>query len=289
MIDPRIVVEVVQKGDDYSSLLEDSHSALVTAEFALAAGLDNVISQLTSELGEAELEFLLFRKSQMNNDAALASEHLTNALNHSRNQSNRSHLLEARIRMEWGLLRYSQGEEVEAGVDLRWAVERLGALNEGHPWHGLALLNMATWHTNRGEYGMALAMYSEIRRESPHSVEIIAISRRRAAELFMQKNHNYTALRNLWVAHHGFRDCKMKEEAIESGLHWIDVGLEHVSDNAATMEQAITNASPRSIGEKFPNVAINRDDLRYMVDWLNEQECADETGLLDEAIQTLQS
>jgi len=289
MSDPRVIVELIQSGGEYNPHNEEQYMALRAAEYALGSSLESIVSHLSNHMNEAELEFLSFRRAQINNDAALAEKHLTNALNYSRNQSNRSHLLEARIRMEWGLLRYTLGEEVQAGVDLRWAVERIAALDEGHPWHGLALLNMATWHANRGESGMALAMHSEIRRDSPHSIEIIAISRRSAAELFIQKQHHFTALRNLWIAHHGFKESGMYDEAIESGLHWIDLGLENVSDNAETMEYAISHAAPRSIGEKIRSAEICTIDLQYMLEWLMEQGYRDETGLLAEANQILQS
>tara|TARA_B100000609_G_scaffold149982_1_gene121426 strand:- start:7091 stop:7669 length:579 start_codon:yes stop_codon:yes gene_type:complete len=192
--------------------------------------------------------------------------------------------------MEWGILRASIGEHEQAGVDLRWAMERLGALSEGHRWHGLCILNMAKWHQNRGELGMALAMHSEISRNGPHHIEIIAVSRRNAAELLIAKNHIQSALRNLWISHHGFRQTEMLDAAIESGLHWVDIGLSNVSLQAQSMDDAVHNAAPRSVGDPLPKPAIHPDDLSIMVNWLNEQKL-DEIGesLVSEAQERLQS
>ena len=157
---------------------------------------------MSRQLNSAELEIVNFRIAQLNNEADVAQQCLANALEISRSKDTRDHLLEARIRMEWGILRASLGEFVEAGVDLKWAVDRLSSISEGHRWHGIALLNMAEWHQSRGEYGMSLALHAEISRHGPHLIEIVSISRRRAAEILIEKNHVYSAIRNLWIAHH---------------------------------------------------------------------------------------
>ena len=90
---------------------------------------------------------------------------------------------------------------------------------------------------------MALAMHSEISRNGPHHIEIIAVSRRNAAELLVAKNHIQSALRNLWISHHGFRQTDMLDAAIESGLHWVDIGISNVTREAQSMDDAVHNAA----------------------------------------------
>ena len=289
-MNPATIVNQIKSGELTGYTSSEPHDLLLICEQALGQGDSEIAELFYSKLNTIEQSIYQFRMAQLGNDAESAQMHLTNALQNSRTREHRDHLLEARIRMEWGILRASIGEHEQAGVDLRWAMERLGALSEGHRWHGLCILNMAKWHQNRGELGMALAMHSEISRNGPHHVEIIAVSRRNAAELLIAKNHIHSALRNLWISHHGFRQTDMLDAAIESGLHWVDIGVSNVSAQAQTMDDAVHNAAPRSVGEPLPIPAIHPDDLTIMINWLNEQQL-DEIGeaLVAEAQERLQS
>ncbi len=290
MMDPRIVLSEILSEGISAFIPSNKHDVLIVAEQAIFEGHDELVEKLSPLLTDIEQKILEFRKAQLSNDAPLAQQCLTNALKISRTKGTRDHLLEARIRMEWGILRASIGEFDDAGVDLKWAVERLSALSEGHRWHGIALLNMAEWHRSRGEYGMALAVHADISRHGPHLIEIISISRRRAAELLIEKDHIYSGLRNLWIAHHGFRQTNMEDEAIEAGLHWIDLGLTEVSDQAPKMTAAIEQAAPRSAGEAKNRVWIHPTDLEMMRDWLYSRVEDDIANtLLADASQALQS
>ena len=289
-MNPEIVVSELKIGQrtDYEST--EPHDLLLICEQALGEGEIEIAERFYPRLNDIEQCIYQFRIAQRNNQAELAQNHLTSALQKSRSKESRDHLLEARIRMEWGILRASIGEHEQAGVDLRWAMDRLGALSDGHRWHGLCILNMAKWHQNRGELGMALAMHAEISRHGPHHIEIISLSRRNAAEILVAKNHLHSALRNLWISHHGFRQTGMIEASIESGLHWIDLGLGSISDSAITMDEAVMNAAPRSVGEPIPNAEINPNDLSTIVEWMLDQEL-DEIGasIVAEAQDLLQS
>ena len=290
MMDPRIVLAEILSDGISAFTPSQTHDALIVTEQAIFEGYDELVEKLSPLLTDIEQQILEFRKAQLSNDAPLAQQCLTNALKMSRNKGTRDHLLEARIRMEWGILRASIGEFDDAGADLKWAVERLSALSEGHRWHGIALLNMAEWHRSRGEYGMALAVHADISRHGPHLIEIISISRRRAAELLIEKDHIYSGLRNLWIAHHGFRQTNMEEEAIEAGLHWIDLGLTEVSNQAPKMTTAIEQAAPRSAGEAKNRVWIHPTDLEIMRDWLYSRVEDDIANtVLADASQALQS
>ena len=87
----------------------------------------------------------------------------------------------------------------------------------------------------------------------------------------IEKDHLFSALRNLWIAHHGFRQTSMDDEAIEAGLHWIELGLTEVSNNAPEMDTAIESATPRSAGEPKPRVWIHPNDLNMMCNWLESR------------------
>lgn len=289
-MDPRLIVSELISGQRSDFVATEPHEALIIAEQAVCEGHSDLSKQLSKQLNSIELEIINFRSAQLSNDAESAQQCLANALEISRNKESRDHLLEARIRMEWGILRASLGEFDKAGVDLKWAVDRLSSISEGHRWHGIALLNMAEWHQNRGEYGMALAVHAEISRHGPHLIEIVSISRRRAAEILIMKEHIYSAIRNLWIAHHGFRQTNMIEEAIEAGLHWIDLGLTEVSSDAQNMTTAIENATPRSAGEAKPRVWIHPDDLENICAWIESRtDSEDAKALLSDAHAALQS
>ena len=287
-MDPRYVVSQLLSGEGVEILPTGEHETLIVAEQAIGEGHTQLIDVLLPFLNEIEFHILQYRYAQLENDAASSQVSLATALDISRSKQHRDHLLEARIRMEWGVLRASLGEIDQAGIDLKWAVERMGALSEGHRWHGLALLNMATWHRNRGESGMALAIHAEISRHGPHLVEIISMSRRSAAEILIEKDHLFSALRNLWIAHHGFRNSSMEVEAVEAGLHWIDLGLTNVSTDAPEMQLAIETAAPRSAGEPKPRVWIHPRDLDMMCEWIQPRiDDKDAIAVLDDAHQAL--
>lgn len=289
-MDPRHVVSCLLSGEISEFIPKGQHELLIVAEQAIGEGHNELANNLENKLNKIEWQIIQFRKAQIINDAELAQQCLASALEISRSKENRDHLLEARIRMEWGILRASIGEFDKAGVDLKWAVDRLGAISEGHRWHGIALLNMAAWHHSRGEFGMALALHAAISRHGPHLVEIISISRRRAAEMLIEKNHLYSALRNLWISHHGFRQTNMLDEAIEAGLHWIDLGLTEVSVEAPEMDTAVEMASPRSAGEPKQRVWIHPNDLGDMCMWIESRtDDNDALAVLNDAHQALQS
>ncbi len=268
-LDPRIALKEWTCGQ-FQIQSMGQHDALRICEEALANGHMDVIDEIGAHLTDCERELLNFRQMQIENNAEMSQEHLARALEMSRSSANRDHLLEGRIRMEWGVLRDSLGQSEQAGIDLRWSMDRLNALSEGHPWHGVACLNMAKWHENRGEWGMALAIYSGMSRHGPHMVENIAIARRRAAEIHIEIKQMMNALRNLWIAHHGFRESSMNHEALESGLHWLDIALSNVDVVHDRMESVVENAAPRSHMEPVPELKAHPDDVKDMYMWLDE-------------------
>ena len=270
-IDPAMLLIELRAGNDITTRLNNEpNGALRVAEQALAEGDDDSLSELEKMLTDAESSIIQFRRAQLDNDSDAVQEHLAAALKSSRNATHRDHLLEARIRMEWGLLRASLSEAEQAGVDLKWAVERLKALDEGHVWHSLALLNMAAWHESMNEHLMALVIYGEFARNGPHTVESVSMARRRAGDILIHIGDMHGALRQFWISHHGFRQTGLIEHALEAGLHWLDLGLTSVDSNSKLMTERVEQAKPREAGEPRKQLNIHPDDVRVMLDWVLE-------------------
>ena len=81
-----------------------------------------------------------------------------------------------------------------------------------------------------------------------------------------------------------------EEEAIEAGLHWVDLGLSEVSSEAPQMHTAIESAAPRSVGEPKPRVWVHPNDLKLMCEWLKPRtDDSVARALLDDAHLALQS
>ncbi len=234
---------------DIAELGEDER--LAVAEHAAAEQEEELVSTLVPLLSEAELHFVNFRRAQVTNNADAASESIRSCVENCRKSGSRDHRLEARARMEWGLLRYSLGEKEEAGVDLKWAMERLKVVDEGSAAHGVALLNMAAWHETRAEWMMALAMHSEISRHGPHLVETVALSRLAASRLQMHLQDHESALRHSWVALHGLSEAGLPGLAVEAALIWLNLALADVNEKAPMMQTRVEESSPRKVGQEF--------------------------------------
>ena len=151
-------------------------------------------------------------------------------LDRSRSTDERDHLIEARVRMERALLGVMG--EGNVGTELRWCVDRLNAICPGSPLHGLALLNLAMWHSNKGELMMAMAVHSDISTNSGHPSDIRALSRLEIARILSGMGDLDPAMRHLWSARNGFIDSGMSPEALVASLEWLDIALDEVSANA---------------------------------------------------------
>jgi tetratricopeptide (TPR) repeat protein len=268
--DPREAIISWKSGTHLSSLINGKHDALIIAEMAIGISDEKLLVEISAYLNQAESHFVKFRKAQIGNDAALSINELTIALEQSRKSDHRDHLLEARIRMEHGIMQASLGDSEQAGIDLKWSMERFSALDEGHIWHGIAMINLASWHRARNEWAMALAIYSGISRFGPHSIEVIALSRYQAAEIYLEIGHEVNALRNYWIAYHGFMDSNMVEQAIEAGLHWLDLGLSNVHIEAITMDVLVESASPRDHDEVELEICTHPNDVKFVYNWMME-------------------
>ena len=259
------------------SEIEDFVDKLGLANAAIFAGDEKFIGEISELLSEAEVAFVDFRRAQLSNDFDTAQNQLKECVESSRKSSSRNYLLEARARMEWGLLRFTQGHIDEAGIDLRWAMERLKVISEGSAEHGLAIINMAAWHLSRNEAIMALAQLSQIDRLGPHKIEIIAASRLQISKILFEIGDYKSSQRHAWVAFQGFRSSTMIEGAIEAALIWLDLSLNNVSKGAISMSEIVENASPRNLGDNN-ECSAHPDDVGLVIEWCTEYWGVDLSG-----------
>ena len=115
---------------------------------------------MPNEENRSELDLLLESMLSLlaDGDTEQAKQISEEVLNRSRSGPERDHLIEARVRLERALIGLVPTDDI--GGELRWCVDRLNAISRGSSLHGLALLNLATWHANRGELMMSLATHS---------------------------------------------------------------------------------------------------------------------------------
>ena len=153
------------------------------------------------------------------------------------------------------------------GSELRWCVDRLNAISSGSSVHGLALLNLATWHANRGELMMALATHSEISVNNGHPLDINSLSRLEVGRILSSMNDYGPAMRHLWSARSGFIELGMSPEAIAASLEWLDLALDDISDDSPTMASRIEEAKPRH-GPGNTTFPSNPSDVTSIVEYL---------------------
>ncbi|MEC9118090.1 MAG: hypothetical protein VX854_01010, partial [Candidatus Thermoplasmatota archaeon] len=127
------------------------------AESAINSGNIETARTLTSQMTDGQKFFVesLILLSESNIEPALNS--IEKCINAVRRPKSRDPILEARAKMIRGLARTSIGEITEGGADLRWSMDRLGAIAPGSDEHGIAILNVAAWHRQQSEIVMSLA------------------------------------------------------------------------------------------------------------------------------------
>lgn len=205
-------------------------------------------------------------------EAKLISEEI---LNRSRSGPDRDHLIEARVRLERALIGLVPTDNI--GSELRWCVDRLNAISRGSSLHGLALLNLATWHANRGELMMSLATHSEISLNNGHPLDIKSLSRIEVGRILSNMGDYAPAKRHLWSARSGFIESEMVPEAIAASLEWLDLALDKIDENSPTMSALLENARPREGPGNTQNPS-NPGDITDVVEYLFPLLCNDLSG-----------
>jgi len=186
-------------------------------------------------------------------------------LSRSRSHEERDHLIETRLRMDRALI--GSMDEAMIGQELRWCADRLNAIEPGSPLHGLALLNLANWHTNKGEQMMALVVHSDINKLAGHPNDIRGLSRLESARILVELGDLDPAMRHLWTAKLCFINEGMIAENLVSSLEWLNLALDEVDSIAPTMMQRIEKSAPRSVGGNTW-IASNPDDVQSVVEEL---------------------
>ena len=218
---------------------------------------------------------LLFQSFLSVGNTEKALELSEKILKKSRNLEDRDFEAEAWIRMERALL--GAIEPANVGNELRWCVDRLASINPGSPLHGLALLNLASWHRNSNERMMALVTLADISSEAGHPAELIGLSRLESGRILSSIGDFEPAMRHLWMAMRRLSSSDMPAEAVVCAMEWLDIALDEIDPDSPTMDERIVDAKPR---EKpgMTTTPSNPDDIKESVELILSKALIDVSG-----------
>ena len=218
---------------------------------------------------------LLFQSLLSVGNTEKALELSEKILKKSRNQEDRDFEAEAWIRMERALLGAIAPANV--GNELRWCVDRLASINPGSSLHGLALLNLASWHRNSNERMMALVTLADISTEAGHPAELIGLSRLESGRILSSIGDLEPAMRHLWMAMRRLSSSDMPAEAVVCAMEWLDIALDEIDPDSPTMDERIVDAKPR---EKpgMTTTPSNPDDIKESVELILSNALIDVSG-----------
>ena len=218
---------------------------------------------------------LLFQSLLSVGNTEKALELSEKILEQSRNLEDRDFEAEAWIRMERALLGAIAPANV--GNELRWCVDRLASINPGSPLHGLALLNLASWHRNSNERMMALVTLADISSEAGHPAELIGLSRLESGRILSSIGDLEPAMRHLWMAMRRLSSSDMPAEAVVCAMEWLDIALDEIDPDSPTMDERIVDAKPR---EKpgMTTTPSNPDDIKESVEMILANALMDVSG-----------
>ncbi len=253
-----------------------NNDVVEAAELAINSGDIELAKSLLPDMSDGYKFFVETLISISESDIHASLNSIEKCINTVRSPKSRDPILEARAKMIRGLARTSIGEITEGGADLRWAMDRLGAISDGSDEHGISILNVAAWHRQQSEIVMSLATHSEIARESSHSPEIVAISRQRVASIHAELEDYVGALRHYWTAWKLSTLSGIDAIAEVSCLHILDIGLTEVKDTTLRLDEQVMNALPRSKSEKSSG-SIHPDDLLEALNWITPRSLDDIT------------
>ena len=218
---------------------------------------------------------LLFQSLLSVGNTEKALELSEKILKKSRNLEDRDFEAEAWIRMERALLGAIAPANV--GNELRWCVDRLASINPGSSLHGLALLNLASWHRNSNERMMALVTLADISSEAGHPAELIGLSRLESGRILSSIGDLELAMRHLWMAMRRLSSSDMPAEAVVCAMEWLDIALDEIDPDSPTMDERIVDAKPR---EKpgMTTTPSNPDDIKESVEMILANALMDVSG-----------
>ncbi len=209
----------------------------------------------------------------------------------SRNLNDRDYESEAWIRMERALLGACPPENI--GSELRWCVDRLNSISSGSALHGIALLNLASWHLNSSEEMMALVTLSEISPSLGHPNDIIGLSRLESGRILVSIGDIDPAMRHLWTAMSRLSSEGMYAESLVCAMEWLDIALDEIDPKSPRMEKRISEAKPRE-EPGLTSSPSNPEDIREVIDLIMplclkdlSGERRDDIGLIIDASNAL--
>ena len=261
-----------EKGPVETEILEqwkeemEIESWLMIAEAAMFLDAAELLELVESKLSPAEKATLGLVRRRMLGDNHLEKA-IDDAIQITKDTETRDLKLEGRLRMERGLSRFEAGDIEGADEDLTWSEVRLKSVAKASRDHDLSLLNKAAFHMATGAPLMALAVYSDISRNSGHANETIAISRLGASRIRASLGHMFDAARHAWNAHAYAIRAHQINMAIEAGTLFIELSLESISPDAELMKEQVKNAKPRSADESEPILKVNSKDIDDIFSW----------------------
>lgn len=241
-------------------------SWLPLAEAALFLDAPELLALINGQLSEGQRAVLALVRRRWLGDTHL-EEAIEEALQVVRSPQTRDLMLEGRLRMERGLVRYEQDDFEGANDDLTWAETRLKSVAKASREHDLSLLNKAAFHMARGEALMALQVYGDISRSAGHAHETIAISRIGACRILYSIGHLFDAARHAWNAHKHAILANQIQMAIEAGSLFLDISFDHQSADAELMHVQVENAQPAGVESVQPTLLVNKQDIDGVFRW----------------------
>ncbi len=252
---------------------------------------DSLVKDGNLEKLPIEVGTILFKTLLSEGETERALEVSKEILDNSRNLNDRDYVAEAWIRMERALLGAKGDENI--GEELRWCVDRLSSVAPESELHGLALLNLASWHINNAEQIMALVTLSDISASSGYPNGVIGLARLESGRILSQMGDLEPSMRHLWMAMRRLSSAGMEAESYVSAMEWLDIALDDVSETSLRMDDRIANAKPRDV----PGVTTspsNPDDIREVVEKILtialkdlSGESRDDLGLILDASEIL--
>jgi len=241
---------------------------------------------------ETSTNSLLFQSLLSEGKTEKALELSEKILEESRSLEDRDFEAEAWIRMERALL--GAIEPANVGNELRWCVDRLASVNPGSPMHGLALLNLASWHRNSNERMMALVTLADISSDAGHPVDLIGLSRLESGRILASIGDIEPAMRHLWMAMRRLSSSDMPAEAVVCAMEWLDIALDEIDPDSPIMDKRIVDARPRDSPGK-ETTPSNPVDIKESVELILSNalkdlsgEKRDDLGLVLDASETLE-
>jgi len=244
-------------------------SWIMIAEASLFLDAAELFEILNEKLTPAEKATIGLVRRRMLGDNML-EQAIDDAIEIAKSPKTRDLKLEGRLRMERGLSRFENGDVDGAKDDLEWAELRLKSVAKASRDHDLSLLNKAAFLMVTGAPIMALHVYSEITRDGEHAHETIAISRIGASRIRASIGHMFDAARHAWNAHAHAIKALQTNMAIEAGTLFIELSLEHISEDAERMQVQVEEANPRNAEDQEPVLSVNPSDINGVFNWCKE-------------------